>query len=140
MKRQMTPPHADTRPLERELAGLPQLRQFANDRDRAAALRALRRRMESRMSYPIGRGSPYSSVRPSLRRSRQRAGAVPCRDRSHGGHGRVLPALPAGRPVDGAAGAVHPFTLNHDLDKHRAHDGDVKRAADWAQGKLPLVR
>ena len=37
----------DELPLERELAGLPELKRFANDADRAAALRSVHRRIEN---------------------------------------------------------------------------------------------
>ena len=43
----MSASHDELPPLERELAGLPELSQFANDSDRAAALRAVQRRIEN---------------------------------------------------------------------------------------------
>ena len=41
-----SPPPADDPPLAQELAGLPELDRFASESDRAAALRAVHRRLE----------------------------------------------------------------------------------------------
>ena len=42
-----SPSRDDAPPLERELAGLPELDRFASQSDRAAALRAVQRRIEN---------------------------------------------------------------------------------------------